>query len=530
MRFIAVAFGVFLAAWVAGNPPGMAPDEPAHYRRAVGLAHGDLLGSPVEYSSIGSIPDSRRLWLNRTSRAVRVPASLAGCGIFRLPIAGHCSSDTVTRTVQPLPEGHEATYVGTYPPYIYGPPAVGVLAAKAAGMTSTGALLIGRALLAAVCFGFVLLAGRLLIQRGAEWVGILGLTLAATPLAMFLFGQLSSSGVEVASALCFTAAGLRLTRAHPRGGVWGAFAVAGVLLAITRSSGPLWLVTILALIACLRPREVAALWRGHRTAAMATGAVLVAGIAASVVWQSLVEPQPERSVSVVLDGVGPAFGQLVTVADQIVGVFGWLDVPVPTAASAASLLLLAGFLGAALVLGTMRERLVLVLAGTACMGAAVLIFAAFVRPTSPFFAMQGRYVLPLVVAVPLLAAEIIAAHAPALVARFRGRVTAAALVAMASAVALHAFGWAVNLRHYLTNGGFRGQYPVEWEPAGGVALWGTVIVVAALLAILGFRRVIAEGMGRSPTVPDGSPVTEADPAWRYVPVQVSGRSRRVGTG
>lgn len=513
MRLIAVAFGIFLAAWVAGNPPGMAPDEPAHYRRAVGLAHGDVVGREATYSAIGSIPDSRRLWLNKTSRAVRVPAQFSGCGIFRLPIAGHCPAELVTRTVEPVPEGHEVTYVGTYPPYAYGLPAVGVWAAKALGMRSTGTLLIGRALLAAFCFGFVLLAARLLVHRGAEWVAVLGLTLAATPLAVFLFGQLSSSGVEVASALCFTAAALRLTRAEPHSGVWTALATAGVTLAVTRSSGPLWLVTILVLIACLRPREVAGLWGRHRRRMVAAGVALLTGIAGSVVWQVAVEPQPERSLASVLGGVVSALAQVDTVAAQIAGDFGWLDVPTPMPAKIAFVLLLAGFFGTAFLVGTMRERLVLLLAGAACLGSVVLIYAAFVRPTSPFFAMQGRYVLPLFVTIPLFGAEIIAAHAQALTERFGRRVRAVALAAIVSAVALHAYGWAVNLYHYRTNGGFLGQYPVGWQPAGGIPFWSGLVSVAAVLAILGSRRV----MGTQATIPVPRPavaVSEGEPARR----------------
>jgi hypothetical protein len=99
---------------------------------------------------------------------------------------------------------------------------------------------------------------------------------------------------------------------------------------------------------------------------------------------------------------------------------------------------------------------------------------------------------------------------------------------MASAVALHAFGWAVNLRHYLTDLSFQGQYPPGWQPAGGVPLWSAVLAGAAVLAIVGFGRVTASAKGR-PTTPDRSPVTDADAAWQHVPAEVSGRSRPVRT-
>ena len=47
---LAAALGLLLAAWVFANPPGAAPDERAHYVRALGAGHLELAGRTFEPS------------------------------------------------------------------------------------------------------------------------------------------------------------------------------------------------------------------------------------------------------------------------------------------------------------------------------------------------------------------------------------------------------------------------------------------------------------------------------------------------
>src|SRR5437763_16453262 len=44
---VAIGMALTLAGWLFANPPGAAPDEHAHYTKAVAAGRGDLRGAPV---------------------------------------------------------------------------------------------------------------------------------------------------------------------------------------------------------------------------------------------------------------------------------------------------------------------------------------------------------------------------------------------------------------------------------------------------------------------------------------------------
>ena len=74
-----------------------------------------------------------------------------------------------------------------------------------------------------------------------------GLVVAVTPMVVFLGASLTDSSGEIMS-IALTAAALRVSRPHqsPRW-VWWLAGVAGFVLALSRSLGPLWLACILLL-------------------------------------------------------------------------------------------------------------------------------------------------------------------------------------------------------------------------------------------------------------------------------------------
>ena len=73
---VAALFGV---AWAVTNPLGAAPDEPAHYVRALGTASGDLRGSAVTWSD-APVNASQQRYLNSTTRRFRLRPQLAPVG------------------------------------------------------------------------------------------------------------------------------------------------------------------------------------------------------------------------------------------------------------------------------------------------------------------------------------------------------------------------------------------------------------------------------------------------------------------
>ncbi len=74
---------------------------------------------------------------------------------------------------------------------------------------------------------------------------LLGFALAVSPMVVFVSSVLSPSGPEVAGAICFAAALLRLGRdGEPPRGVWVALAAGGVALAGSRALGPAFAVLL----------------------------------------------------------------------------------------------------------------------------------------------------------------------------------------------------------------------------------------------------------------------------------------------
>ena len=496
-------YAALLAVWVFTNPPGMSVDEPAHYRKAVALSHGDVLGAPDGYTALPVVTGSELAWLNRNTRSLTVPTALRGCDAFRLPVGGRCPADPVEALQVRPPAGQELSYVATYPPIGYVVPAVGTRIAAAAGGHTTAALYAGRAAAAAVCVG--LLAGTLACMVDGAWApsAVVGVALAVSPMAVFLMAQLSTSGAEVAGAACTFAAGLCLTRSpadadagaatRSRRVPWVALAAGGWCLATSRSLGPEWVVMVLALVWILRGTgSVRAAVLAYPRAARACAAVVAAGMILTTVWTVLVEPRPHSSLSVILGGVGPALRQVPSVAVHGVGIFGWVDVHLPQALTDPWILLVAVVFLGAVAVGSTRDRVALALAAAGALAATIVVSAAVIRPTSPDFEMQGRYVLPALVVVPLLAAEVLGAHRRRVAEWLGARGTrAAAGVVVAVTVVVQALAWGINGRKYGVGSIFDGEYRRAWRPAGGWWPWAAAVVVALAVVAAASARVSA---------------------------------------
>jgi hypothetical protein len=160
-----------------------------------------------------------------------------------------------------------------------------------------------------------------------------------------------------------------------------------------------------------------------------------------------------------------------------------------------------GVLVLAATVARWRDRLVL--AGTVAAGVVVSI-VVFVTVARTGFPMQGRYVLPVVVAVPLLAGE--------LVFRNRGRlpillrIPLLALVAVVAAAG-HFAGWAVNARRsavgVLGPLWFSGQS--QWQPPLGWGPWLLVSVIGSFLLVAAGLMAYAERPVAALVVPAGAP-------------------------
>ncbi|MBW3574391.1 MAG: DUF2142 domain-containing protein [Actinobacteria bacterium] len=487
-----LAYLTLVVAWVGANPPGAAPDEPAHYVKALAAGGGALVGTPPPAGSeegLSAVTPGQKAWQARTTRLVPVPPSLAAppwlaCNAHLTEVSSACREPG-----EPAPErAVQPTYVGTYQPFLYLAP--GWLA-RLAGDASD-AILLARGAGAIVAVTLFALAVLALWDPDAGAASLVGLLLALTPMVVFLASAVSASGAEVAAGLCYLAAVLRLARpGPPSSSTWVALAVGGSVLSLSRSLGPMWVVLGAAVLpAASGVGRTRAVLRGGGWRAVAAGSAVALSMASSIAWELTRQVHPEAGRGVILGGVVPALGELPEVYRQHVGVFGWLDTQLPTEAYLVWSLGLGAIGVSAMVLGSARQRLVLAVLALASVMLSVVVSAALIRPTG--FGMQARYVMPLTVVVPLFAGEVVRSQW----ARVRSWVLRAALWPAVAAVAgVQFLAWYTNARRQAvgTDGPKLFLGAAEWQPPLGWLAWMVLALLGSALLVL---AAVAAGPGR----------------------------------
>jgi Predicted membrane protein (DUF2142) len=472
---VVAAFVLLGTAWLVGNPPGAAPDEPAHYLKALAAGHGELyLGRKPPPAPDAASRSAAERWLATNHRLVRVPAGLAptplACNAFQSEVSAACLDAPVTVRIT-----EAGTSVGPYQPFTYVLPGLLMrLAADPESATRWGRL--GFWLVSAVLLGLAVF----LVWSPAEggW-SLVGLLVATTPMVVFMVSVLSANGLEIAAGLGFGAALLRVARpGTPPGWAWAAAGMSGATLALSRVTGVVWLgVIVIAVVALVGWSEARAVARAGGRRALAAAVAMGGAVVATVAWEIVVQPRPRRSLGAAVRGLPDELRELPDTYEQVIGVFGWLDSPLPREAFWAWTGLLLTLLGLALVVGSRRQRLVVsgLVAGSVV---TALALATANRPTG--FPIQGRYVLPFLTVVALVAGEVVQSNRE----RLPGVVRALAVPAFAAvAGAVQVVAWYFNGRRYAVGTAgprwFIGRD--EWSPPLGWVPWLVVTVTAAAL-------------------------------------------------
>lgn len=477
-----IAFAGIALCFVFSNPPGVAPDETAHYLKAVAAGRGDLILDAAPPAGAGASPQMR--WMKEQSGVVNVPARLDP-----MPFECWAHPEFVGRCDQEVPSGANRlleTYVASYPPFAYLLPGLAMRVAR----DPVTALLAGR--LASLVISLALIGAAVLAlyeRRRPRY--LLGLISAVSPVVLFTAGSLSNSGVEVAAAVCFFACLLRVVRNDAAGWVWVAAGISGAVLAIARDLGPAWVVLDLALIGLyggwrrLRPSFEAA----GKPPGIAAGLV-AAGVATAVVWQAVNGVRPDLSR---LEFPDISFDLANGFIRQTVGVFGALDVFMPNFAYRLWAVMVVLLVGAALLAGAPRQRAALAVALVVFAGVSVALEAV---QNINGFGVQVRHVMPAFLTIPLLAGEIVAS-APG------PRWLSSPLVPTAFAAAaslVHLVAWHTVGRRYAVGP----QGPVaffnydEWSPAGGWTVWGLLMCAACAALTLPFIAASGKDLSHQP--------------------------------
>ncbi len=318
-------------------------------------------------------------------------------------------------------------------------------------------------------------------RTGTGGMSILGPLIALTPMVLFLGSTLTPSALEISAGFAFASAMVRigLDRQAPRmayviGGV------SGVLLALSRSTGPVWVLLLALIPLSLRGAQDAwdAIRRASPVSWVALGSIAVAATA-NRIWEAAFGPDFHISLSPVGHSLSEGLGWTALTVSEQIGVFGYLELSMPRVAYLTWYAMLATLSVVALMVGQRRQRLVYLSIAAASIAIPTLLQAAIIRHTG--FYVSGRHVLPFTVALPLLAAGIVASNR----SRLAGLATSVPLWFATAAGLVHLLGWLANARRHAVgaNGPLFFFGHSQWAPPLGWAPW-LAVVTAGVSAII----------------------------------------------
>lgn len=459
--------------WGLSNPLMASPDEPAHVVKAASVVRGQLLGPDAEGGQAVQVPYFYQL-----------VTAYPTCYMFDPNATGECdpvgpqANDSPTTAVTPAGRYNPLYYAVVGLPTLL-PPGDGVLYAM-------------RLLSAALCTFLLALGVRALAEQPRPAWGALGVAAALTPMTVFLTSTVNPAAVEIAAAFALWCQLLTLLR-HPdaaltaRRMAW--VAVSATFLVNARGLSLLYCAVIVVVVLLVsRWQTFLDVLRTRRT--WPSFAVIVVACLGAAGWvfgtNSLGSGGTERFPDLTFLGAAK-----VSVLDtnhyvlNMVGQFGWMDthlepwVHMAFAAGAGVVVLLG------LAAGTWRERAALVLLAATTFALPILIHASQARFLGIIW--QGRYILPVAVGLPLLAAAVLVRRLHVAVPRDLA-VSLATVVAVV-VMAVQGFAFGENLHRYVNgeDGGWFSLAPDAWLPPVPLGL----LIPLALVAVLAYGAGLA---------------------------------------
>ena len=382
-------------SWALLAPIMSGHDEASHAVRAAAVVRGQLLGDPDP----DAFPDEPNVLITVEVPEAYLYAGRAACYNRQPDRTPHCAPE--------LEGSAERVDVHTYqfrsqPAYYAVAGLPSLVDTGEAGMY--GMRLVSAALCAALLASAVASARA---ARRPRWV-LLGVAIAVVPEALYLASTINSNGVEVAAAIGLWTA-LAALAAHPDPTASSRLVTrAGLALSVlvgTRGLSPAFAALAIVAMGLVAGREQVACW--WRLASVRRW-LLVAGIvtAASLAYIEGVR----RWLPIEREGQGlsTALDKLPWYLRQGVGIFGSNDIPLPYAVYGAWALAVVAILVLAVWVAPRLASVVLLAVAGA--GVAIQVTAeGFSLPPIGFF-WQGRYALPILVGVPILAGHLLSEH------------------------------------------------------------------------------------------------------------------------
>jgi hypothetical protein len=408
---------------------------------------------------------------------VVIPPGLAPGG-FACELSSETKSAACTLTATTNRGAIQAkTEVGSYQPLPYLLPAAVLGADDHAG----GSLRLARLAMVAMWLAALAVAMWALWDERLGIMSITGLLVAITPMVIFVGASLNGSSLEIISSIAFFASLLRLVRPGAERlptWAWMFTGASGLVLALSRSTGPIWVVldvTIVVFLAGLRPARSA--FRAGGNPALLAAAAVLAGIGLNRLWEAVYGPHVTITWLPKLASLQAGRREVQQSLQDLVGRFGYLNVPLPNVVLIAWALLALTLAWFGVGTADHRGRIALAVAVAIAFVGPLYLFTAVIRNTG--FGLQGRDYLPIVALLPLLAFELVRRNPPPL------RIVARLFAIIAPTAATMQFvAWWINSRRYAvgSNGPWWFLLRAQWSPPAGWDPW-IVVVLAGILTI-----------------------------------------------
>ena len=397
------AFAVTLAgitliqvAWAVALPLWRGPDEIEHVKRASGVAMGEILADSV--TEVGTVI------VDRDVAAAQRDACLALHSDFDPTICDPVT-DVPAGTLSNTDETAMRSSAARYNPAWY------VLVVPASWLFEGSDAAWGMRAISGIACAIVLTwAVTLHRASGNGRAADTSVMLCVTPAVVFASIVAAPNGLHLASAVLFWVALLASTPSPPR--TW-ALCTGAAMMSLTHALGVFWVICAVLVVVLLRGSK--SLTQMKRELLMSPGAlaIVLGAHAFTIAWVVIARTNTPTGGDVLADSTKqiPALAHGLVWVMQLVGTmpfrFGLLWPVVYVLWGFA----FATFMWRAVTRADARQRLAM--ATVVTVGSAIPVVATLLTYEDFGYAWQGRYELPLLFALPLLAGGVVSRGTPA---------------------------------------------------------------------------------------------------------------------
>lgn len=488
IRVFALVFLLFAALtslWAWTTPLSASPDEPAHIVKAASVVRGQWIGAPDPFGHLVEVPGYIAFSQSLTCTA-NEPMRTADCA----PPFTEASARMTTAS----------TTAGLYNPAYYL-----IVGWPSLIFEGTSGIYAMRLMSGLASSFFIASSVTVLAHLRRPMLPVLTLLVAVTPMTLFLSASVNPNGLEITATLCAFVGMMSIIIREDM----GYFRLRCVLVALAasvavnmRGISPIWVAIALFVPLMLlppgklRPLLMAPAVRGVILAIALATVLAVAWTVGSGSLSSGLDDKTEIP-DMAYKGASPLLGFFGTLdssflhAQNMVGIFGWLDTPVPLGVYFIWSVLAGGLALACVVLLKGKWLWLTTLLGSGVIFIPAILQAIYIGGGG--FIWQGRYTLPLfvcfIVASGFALAQLFSTLSPSLHARLAVGITALWILGQFAA-------YAQSIRRYSV--GISGSWikmvtEPNWTPLGGNLFW----LVMGLLTALATGIVVARVGRRS---------------------------------